>query len=67
MSLPASTLSGTLLSVTFRIARPFTTFISGAGCPGNSMPSSIGLTSVTPGAFFIAAVTAAILFTSTTT
>ena len=61
MSLPASTLSGALSKVTFNIARPFTIFTSGAGWPSIGIPSSIGATSVTPGALFTAAVTAAIL------
>ncbi|CAB4555830.1 unannotated protein [freshwater metagenome] len=66
MSFPASTLSGALSRVTFNIARPFTIFTSGSGWPATGMPSSIGTTSVTPGAFFIAAVTAPILSAATT-
>ena len=66
MSFPASTLSGAAARVTLRIARPFTTLTSGAGCPATGAPLSIGATSVTPGADLIAAETNAILFASTT-
>ena len=67
MSFPASTLSGALSRVTLRIARLPTTFIAGSGCPGTAKPSSCGVISVTPGAFFRAAVTAPTLSTETTT
>ena len=48
------------------MARPFTIFTSGAGPPASAIPSSIGTTSVTPGAFLTAAVTAPILSAATT-
>ena len=66
MSFPASTLSGALSKVTFNMARPFTILTSGVGPPSNAIPSNIGTTSVTPGAFLTAAVTAPILSAATT-
>ncbi len=67
MSLPASTLSGALSKVTFKMALLFTIFTGGNGCPGIGMPSNWGAISVTPGAPLSAAVTASILSALTTT
>ena len=66
ISFPASTLSGALSNVRFRIALPSTILIFGIGWPGIGIPSSIGITSLTPGALLTAAVTAPILSAETT-
>ena len=66
MSFDASTLSGALSRVTFKIALLFTTLISGRGPPGIAKPSSNGATEETPGAFLTAAATASSLSTFTT-
>ena len=60
MSFDASTLSGALSSVTFKIALLLTTFITLV------IGSTKGTICVTPGAFLTAAVTASILSTATT-
>ena len=60
MSFDASTLSGALSSVTFKIALLFTTFMTLV------IGSTKGTIPVTPGAFLTAADTASILSTATT-
>ena len=60
MSFEASTLSGALSSVTFKMALLLTTFITLV------IGSAKGTISVTPGAFLTATVTASILSTATT-
>ena len=60
MSFDASTLSGALSSVTFKIALLFTTFTALV------MGSTKGTISLTPGALLTAAVTASILSAETT-